>query len=224
MRKHVDFLTHDEERDLARRWRDNRDQKARDRIITAYQPLAMRTATRWLPHGLSMDDLLQEANVGMCIALDKFDPEAGVRFGTYASWWMRAQIGEAVISAPTIRPAKTKEGKSLYMRGKTTVPLIPLDAPLIGELTAAEVIPSDGPDPEEVASTSIDAERLRAKLATILKPLTDRERDIFIKRQLVDEPDTLDTIGHIYGISKERVRQIELKVFELVSAGMRRSV
>lgn len=89
-------LGFDEEQTLARRWRDERDPAALDRLVGCHLPLALKIAKNFRSYGLPLSDLTAEGNVGLLLAARKFDPDKGFRFATYASWWVRATIQEYV--------------------------------------------------------------------------------------------------------------------------------
>ena len=88
----AELLDAETEVQLARAWRDRRDEQALHRLITAYMRLAISMAARFRRYGAPMSDLIQEASLGLMKAADKFDPERGVRFSTYAVWWIKAGV------------------------------------------------------------------------------------------------------------------------------------
>lgn len=109
------LLGEEEELDLARRWRNDGDQRAMQRIVTAYLRLVVATAVRFRNYGLPMPDLIQEGNIGLMLAVNRFDPERGVRFSTYASWWIRSSIQEYVLRNWSIVRSGTSAGqKALF--------------------------------------------------------------------------------------------------------------
>jgi len=96
-------LTHQEEIDLSRRAKAG-DQKARQRLIEKNLRLVVSVAKKYRGYGLPFEDLIQEGNVGLIKAVEKYDPERGFRFATYATWWIRQAVGRAVADkARTIR-------------------------------------------------------------------------------------------------------------------------
>jgi len=100
---------------LARAWRDYRDERALHRLITAYMRLAISMAAKFRRYGAPMNDLIQEASLGLMKAADKFDPERGVRFSTYAVWWIKASIQDYVMrNWSMVRTGSTSSQKALF--------------------------------------------------------------------------------------------------------------
>jgi RNA polymerase sigma-32 factor len=100
---------------LARAWRDQRDERALHRLITAYMRLAISMASKFRRYGAPMNDLIQEASLGLMKAADKFDPDRGVRFSTYAVWWIKASIQDYVMrNWSMVRTGSTSSQKSLF--------------------------------------------------------------------------------------------------------------
>lgn len=109
------MLSEEEELDLARRWRNNGEHVAMQKLISAYLRLVVATAARFRNYGLPMPDLIQEGNVGLMLAVNRFDPERGVRFSTYAAWWIRSSIQEYVLRNWSIVRSGTSAGqKALF--------------------------------------------------------------------------------------------------------------
>lgn len=95
----AEFLDAETEARLARAWRDEGDTRARDRLILAHRALAYKAAARMTRGGGRPDeDLIQQANIGLLKAADRFDPDMGFRFSTYAAWWVRAEIQDYAYS------------------------------------------------------------------------------------------------------------------------------
>ncbi len=111
----AELLDAETELALARAWRDHRDERALHRLITAYMRLAISMAGRFRRYGAPMNDLIQEASLGLMKAAEKFDPDRGVRFSTYAVWWIKASIQDYVMrNWSLVRTGSTSSQKSLF--------------------------------------------------------------------------------------------------------------
>ncbi|WFE73613.1 RNA polymerase factor sigma-32 [Roseinatronobacter sp. S2] len=111
----AELLDAETELRLAYAWRDHRDEAALHRLITAYMRLAISMASRFRRYGAPMNDLIQEAGLGLMKAADKFDPDRGVRFSTYAVWWIKASIQDYVMrNWSMVRTGSTSSQKSLF--------------------------------------------------------------------------------------------------------------
>ncbi|WP_170414884.1 RNA polymerase factor sigma-32 [Ruegeria atlantica] len=111
----AELLDAETELKLAYAWRDNRDEQALHRLITAYMRLAISMAAKFKRYGAPMNDLIQEAGLGLMKAADKFDPDRGVRFSTYAVWWIKASIQDYVMrNWSMVRTGSTSSQKSLF--------------------------------------------------------------------------------------------------------------
>ena len=93
----AEMLDAETELALARAWRDEGCERSLHRLVNAYMRLAVSMASKYRRYGASMPDLIQEAGVGLMKAAEKFDPERGVRFSTYAVWWIKASIQDYVM-------------------------------------------------------------------------------------------------------------------------------
>ena len=111
----AELLDAETELRLAYAWRDERCEKSLHRLITAYMRLAISMAAKFKRYGAPMNDLIQEASVGLMKAADKFDPDRGVRFSTYAVWWIKASIQDYVMrNWSMVRTGSTSSQKSLF--------------------------------------------------------------------------------------------------------------
>ncbi|MEL0438795.1 RNA polymerase factor sigma-32 [Phycobacter sp. K97] len=111
----AELLDAETELKLAYAWRDQRDEQALHRLIHAYMRLAISMAAKFKRYGAPMNDLIQEAGVGLMKAADKFDPDRGVRFSTYAVWWIKASIQDYVMrNWSMVRTGSTSSQKSLF--------------------------------------------------------------------------------------------------------------
>lgn len=149
---------------LARAWRDDRDEKALHRLINAYMRLAISMASKFRRYGANTQDLIQEAGVGLMKAADKFDPERGVRFSTYAQWWIKAAIQDYVMrNWSMVRTGSTSSQKALFFNLKR------VQATLEREATSAGV-ELDGHQLSEMIAQEIgvplrDVEMMRGRLS-----------------------------------------------------------
>ncbi len=124
----AEMLDADTELELARAWRDNRDEAALHRLTTAYMRLAISMAMKFRRYG-AVQDLIQEASIGLMKAADKFDPDRGVRFSTYAVWWIKASIQDHVMrNWSMVRTGSTSSQKSLFFNLKRVEAQIERDA------------------------------------------------------------------------------------------------
>ncbi|WP_118133352.1 RNA polymerase factor sigma-32 [Oceanicella sp. SM1341] len=111
----AEMLDAETELELARRWRDDQDEAALHRLVNAYVRLAISMAAKYRRYGGSMNDLTQEAIVGLMKAAAKFDPDRGVRFSTYAVWWIKASIQDYVMrNWSLVRTGSTSSQKALF--------------------------------------------------------------------------------------------------------------
>jgi len=109
------MLEKDHELNLARRWRDEQDEKALHELVQSYTRLVIAMAAKFRNYGLPMGDLIQEGNIGLMQAANRFDPDREVRFSTYAQWWIRAQIQDYVLrNWSIVRTGTTAAQKSLF--------------------------------------------------------------------------------------------------------------
>ena len=111
----AEMLDAETETALARAWRDQRDERALHRLVMAYMRLAISVASKFRRYGAPMGDLIQEASLGLMKAAEKFDPERGVRFSTYAVWWIKASVQDYVMrNWSLVRTGSTSSQKSLF--------------------------------------------------------------------------------------------------------------
>ena len=111
----AEMLDAETELKLAYAWRDQRDEASLHRLINAYMRLAISMASKFKRYGAPMNDLIQEAGLGLMKAADKFDPDRGVRFSTYAVWWIKASIQDHVMrNWSMVRTGSTSSQKSLF--------------------------------------------------------------------------------------------------------------
>lgn len=109
------LLSRDHEFDLARKWREDGDERALHELVRAYTRLVIATAARFRNYGLPMGDLVQEGNVGLMQAASRFEPDREVRFSTYAAWWIRSAMQDYILrNWSIVRTGTTAAQKSLF--------------------------------------------------------------------------------------------------------------
>jgi RNA polymerase primary sigma factor len=219
---------------------------ARADLLRANLRLVVSIARRYRHHGVELLDLVQEGNLGLMKAIDKFDHRRGFRLATYATWWIRVAVSRAVAEEPrTIRvPANMRGEMSRVARATSelsrTLGRAPADdeiarraglslkrVRLVGDVPS-EPLSLDMPvgfddgatlqelleDPHAASpAQSLDASDLAASVDSALLVLTDREAKVVRMRFGIGKPDgqTLEQIGRLFGVTRERVRQIEEK-------------
>ena len=130
----AELLDAETELQLAYAWRDCRDEAALHRLITAYMRLAISMAAKFKRYGAPMSDLVQEAGLGLMKAADKFDPDRGVRFSTYAVWWIKASVQDYVMrNWSMVRTGSTSSQKSLFFNMRRVQAQLEREAQQTGE-------------------------------------------------------------------------------------------
>lgn len=130
----AELLDAETEAQLAYAWRDQRDEEALHRLITAYMRLAISMASKFKRYGAPMNDLIQEANLGLMKAAEKFDPDRGVRFSTYAVWWIKASVQDYVMrNWSMVRTGSTSAQKALFFNMRRVQAQIEREAAAAGE-------------------------------------------------------------------------------------------
>ncbi len=130
----AELLDAETELALAYAWRDHRDEAALHRLVTAYMRLAISMASKFRRYGAPMNDLIQEAGLGLMKAADKFDPDRGVRFSTYAVWWIKASIQDYVMrNWSMVRTGSTSSQKTLFFNMRRVQARLEREARAAGE-------------------------------------------------------------------------------------------
>lgn len=210
------FLTRDEERALADRSAAG-DEIAMHRLVLAHAPLVEKFARKY-GKGRDIDDVRQDAYIGLMQAARKFEPERGHRFATYAVHWMRAAIFDAIIVEDEVRGPRTQQGRSDRLRGIKAATMASIETPIgPNGLTLGDTLVSDDPNPEEIVAHAVDLDRRSAGIDAAVDSLDARSADIVRRRYLLDDTQTLDQCGTDYQISRERVRQIESKALKVLA-------
>jgi RNA polymerase sigma-32 factor len=240
------LLTPEEEHRLAVEFKEYGDLKAAYRLVTANLRLVVMIARRYESAFRNLFDLIQEGNIGLMEAVKKFDPYRGIRFPSYAVWWIRAYIirylmnnfrmvkvgttqaqrrlffnlqkekqrleaeGFEITPKLIAQRLEVKPGEVIEMDQRMSARDVSVDAPMGPgeESTMLDFLPSEQTTEDAVANAQYQramSERMREFGQT----LSGKDRTIFQERLLAEEPKTLQEIGEMYGISRERVRQIE---------------
>ena len=239
------LLTEEEEKDLAHRIAQG-DQKAREKLTNCNLRLVASIAKNYNNRGLEFLDLINEGNMGLMKAVEKFDPEKGFRFSTYATWWIQQSITRAIADKARIIRLPIHLIESINKIKKATLDLttelgrIPVKQEIADKLgipvskltsiikSTQSTISIDTPTGQKDDSNKIidyivdestlapeslvSQESLLDDIKGMLEQLSPKERDVLILRFGLNNDGnkkTLDEIGTIYGVSRERIRQIE---------------
>jgi RNA polymerase nonessential primary-like sigma factor len=242
------LLTADEEKYYARLARKG-DEQGRKRMIESNLRLVVKISRRYINRGLTLLDLIEEGNLGLIRAVEKFDPERGFRFSTYATWWIRQTIERAIMNQTrTIRlPIHVVKELNVYLRAARE-----LTQKLDHEPTAEEIAdmldkpPADvkrllglnervtsvdtpvGPDSDRVVLDTIadNAESdpsellqdsdIKDSIACWLDELSEKQREVVSRRFGLRgyESSTLEEVGREIGLTRERVRQIQVEALK----------
>jgi RNA polymerase primary sigma factor len=203
-------LTREAEHLLALRARRG-DASAGHALVRHNLGLVVSIARRQRRGSIRLDDLVQEGNVGLLRAAAKFDPHAGTRFSTYAVWWIRAFVGRYLKEARSaVRPRS----------GDVARDDLSLDAPVAdeGETTHLELLEDPGRGAEAGYLAAENDGEVRTALARARQRIGPVGWEVVHHRLQEDEPRTLADLGIRWGVSRERVRQIEVRTRRFLHA------
>jgi RNA polymerase sigma-32 factor len=251
---------------LAKRWREAGDRIAAHRLVTSHLRLVAKIARGYRGYGLPLADLISEGHVGLLQAIERFEPERGFRFSTYAVWWIKAAVqGYILRSWSVVRMGTTANHRKLFFNlrkaksrisalddgdmrpdqvkliakrlGVTERAVIDMNRRLVGDTSLNDSIRegrdsakwqdwlvSESPDQETMLAASEEFDERRNALSVALGALKPRDRRIFESRRLADFPITLAELADEFGVSRERVRQIEARTFEKVQKAVKNRV
>jgi RNA polymerase sigma-32 factor len=252
-----------EEYMLAKRWREHGDHEAAHKLANSHLRLVAKIARGYRGYGLPISDVISEGNVGLMQAVQRFKPEKGFRFATYAVWWIRAAIQEYILrSWSLVKMGTTGNQKKLFFNlrkakskifaldegdlrpdqvqliakrlGVTKQDVVDMNRRLGGDASLNAPIREDSHPGEwqdwlvdqsasqETTLAARDEYAYRRKtLASALCVLNDRERRIFEARRLAEDPIKLADLASEFGVSPERVRQIDVSSFEKVQKAVK---
>jgi RNA polymerase sigma-32 factor len=260
------MLDRQEEYMLAKRWREDGDRDAAHKLVTSHLRLVAKIAKSYRGYGLPIADIISEGHVGLMQAVERFEPEKGFRFATYAVWWIKAAIQEYILrSWSLVKMGTTANQKKLFFRlreakskifvldegdmrpdqvkiiakrlGVTEQDVIDMNRRLGGDASLNAPIRDDSdfgewqdwlvdesPDQETMLAARDEFDNRRKVLSDALGVLNGRERRIFEGRRLAEDPIRLAELADEFGVSRERVRQIEVRSFEKVQKAVENRV
>jgi RNA polymerase sigma-32 factor len=252
-----------EEYMLAKRWREHGDRAAAHKLVNSQLRLVAKIARGYNGYGLPISDVISEGNVGLILAIQRFEPEKGFRLATYAVWWIKASIQEYILrSWSLVKMGTTANQKKLFFNlrkaknrisvfeegdmrpdqvkiiarqiGVTETDVIYMNRRLGGDVSLNAPIREEddsgewqdwlvdkSPDQETTIAASEEFDNRRKTLFDALTVLNERERRIFETRRLAEERITLAELAEEFGVSRERVRQIEVSCFEKVQKAVK---
>ena len=260
------MLDRQEEYMLAKRWREDGDRDAAHKLVTSHLRLVAKIAKGYRGYGLPIADIISEGHVGLMQAVERFEPEKGFRFATYAVWWIKAAIQEYILrSWSLVKMGTTANQKKLFFNlrkakskifvldegdmrpdqvkiiakrlGVTEQDVIDMNRRLGGDASLNAPIRDDSdfgewqdwlvdesPDQETMLAARDEFDNRRKVLSDALGVLNGRERRIFEGRRLAEDPIRLAELADEFGVSRERVRQIEVRAFEKVQKAVENRV
>lgn len=235
------LLTPEEEKRLAIRYYEKKDVEAAHKLVTSNMRFVVKIALEYRHYNVKLMDLIQEGNLGLMMAVKKFNPYKGFRLISYAVWWIRAYIQNFIMKTwSLVKIGTTQLQRKLFyslnkMQAETNIDMlideskiekkardfenrlrlrdVSLDVTLDEESRESHLdqLVDEGENLEERISRDEEDVILKQKVGQAIKLLPEREQYIIKYRVMADNPLSLQEIGEKYNISKERVRQLEQK-------------
>lgn len=216
------ILAPEVESQLIRAWKERGDGTALERITRAYARLCYSIAATYTKDENRMQDLAQEGSFGIRKAVEHYDPTRGTRFSTYSRLWIKNHVAMAasgVLGDITVPARAFNDARMGRLEAGTNdhavmaaMPFVMLDAPVGDEEGAAsslDLYVREDVTPESLLEELDTRREARRVIWDTLAGLTDREREIVRRRKLKDPADTLEQISEDFGVTRERIRQVE---------------
>ena len=258
--RHHAPISREEEHDLAVRWHEEGDVEAARRMVLSNLRLVVKIAMEYRRAWTNTLDLIQEGNVGLMEAVQRFDPYKGVKLSSYGVYWIRAYILKYILdNMRSVRMGTTRAQRKLFFRlnrekrelerqgyevepkllaerlevteddvidmeARLSQPDVSMAAPTLrgeGDATFGDFLPAPGDTAEENVGRSELQEVFNENVRLFAKDLGDRDRQILDQRVLAETPRTLAEMGEEFGVSRERVRQVEAKLLSRLRAFMK---
>lgn len=251
---YIEPLPADEQQELAERYVNEKDLNAGKMLILTNLRLVVKLAREYQRRWTNLLDLIQEGNVGLSEAVTRYDPYRGVKFTSYAQYWIRAMILNYLMNhLHPVKIGSSRAGRKLFYNLKKArrelmrqghhnptpaliaefldvdekevvrvsaqldAPPVYLDAQAPGheKTTIGELMHAESANPEEMATEYDLASQLRSAINAFGEALDDdREKAIWFDRMIAEDPRSLVDLGEEWGVSKERIRQVEVQIRE----------
>lgn len=219
-------LSQDEEFKVAERYFKKRSLEDAHTLVTSNLRYVVKIAFEFRSYGCRLADLIQEGNIGLMVAVKKFDPYKGFRLITYATWWIKSFMQEFILKSRGMvrRGSKALKRKLFYRNDSPLAPLemstatedsdyyydLSLNSPVSDEGPShLDMLPDTASGPLETVETRQECALVKKEVSSALSLLNDNERLVVEKRLMAEEPASLQSIGERLGLTRERVRQIE---------------
>lgn len=221
------LLTPDEEFEVAERYYRHRRVEDAHTLVTSNLRYVVKIAHEFRDYGVRIQDLIQEGNIGLMVAVKKFNPHKGFKLITYATWWIKAFMQDFIVKTKGLvrRGSKTLK-KKLFYKNTEDLPELPsdlsLDAPVSDDSTTyLDMLAEPGPNQEEAITEQDELSKVGGEIQSALSGLDEREKLIIEERVMAEEPKSLQELGNELGLTRERVRQIEGAAFKKLKKALK---